>query len=512
MDFAPFQKRFLRAVEDPRYRTVAASWPRGCGKTTCAGNLVARALTPGDPLYVAGGEVVLFAGSIEQCRLTYRQALKFLEPRMEEYRLVDSATRVAITRKGCRTRLKAVGSNPKTSLGLVDVPLAILDEPAALHTVGGTALWDAVRTAQGKPGSPLKAVLTGTLAPAEPDSWWPALVEGGTRGSTWVGLLQGRAARWSHWREILRVNPLARHHPETAAVLREERDEALADSRLEGAFKSYRLNRPSGDEASMLLTVEDWQRVLARPVPERCGRPIVAVDLGAGRAWSAAVGIWRSGRVEAIAVAPGIPSLEAQEKRDRVPRGAYRLLALNGSLRIAEGLRVQPPGDLVKAVRGEWGRPEVIVCDRFRLGELQDCVNGTPLVPRVSRWSEASADIRATRKAAKDGPAVMRRLVEGAAHCFSRGNRGEAGRCRQRPTREEGHEQRWARRRRGGLGARVRCALAGAETTAAPERSRGLTETVDARADKSIFPTWTRRSISRWISCRFSGWALAWQC
>ena len=33
---------------------------------------------------------------------------------------------VAITRKDCRTRLKAVGSNPKTSLGLVGVPLAHL--------------------------------------------------------------------------------------------------------------------------------------------------------------------------------------------------------------------------------------------------------------------------------------------------------------------------------------------------------------------------------------------------
>ena len=58
MDFAPYQRRFLAAVDDPRYRTVAASWPRGCGKTTCAGYIVARALTPGDPLYVAGGEVV----------------------------------------------------------------------------------------------------------------------------------------------------------------------------------------------------------------------------------------------------------------------------------------------------------------------------------------------------------------------------------------------------------------------------------------------------------------------
>ena len=44
------------------------------------------------------------------------------------------------------------------------------------------------------------------------------------------------------------------------------------------------------------------------------------------------------------------------------------------------------------------------LCDRFRLNELADCVNGTPLVPRVTRWSEASEDIRALRKMAADGP------------------------------------------------------------------------------------------------------------
>ena len=407
MDFAPFQRRFLRAVADPRYRTVAASWPRGCGKTTCAGYVVARALTPGDSLYVKGGEIVLFAGSIEQCRLTYRQALTFLSPNIGEYRTVDSATRVAITHKASRTRLKAVGSNPKTSLGLVGVPLAILDEPAALHTVGGTALWDAVRTARGKPGSPLKAILTGTLAPSDPGSWWPVLVENGTRGSTWVGLLQGRADRWKHWREILRVNPLARHYPATAAVLREERDEAIADSRLAGAFKSFRLNVPSGDESTMLLTVEDWERALARPAPERAGRPIVGIDLGAGRAWSAATAVWRSGRVEAIAVAPGVPSIEAQERRDRAPWGAYRRLALSGALRVADGLRVQPPGALVDAVRATWGRPEVVFCDRFRLAELQDAATGWQILPRIARWSEASEDIRALRKLAADGPLAV---------------------------------------------------------------------------------------------------------
>ena len=35
---------------------------------------------------------------------------------------------------------------------------------------------------------------------------------------------------------------------------------------------------------------------------------------------------------------------------------------------------------------------------------MTDCVNGTPLVPRVTRWSEASEDIRALRKIAADGP------------------------------------------------------------------------------------------------------------
>ena len=108
MKFAPYQCRFLAAVDDPRYRTVAASWPRGCGKTTMAGYIVARALTPGDPLYVKGGEVVLFAGSIEQCRLTYRQALSFLAPRLERVSgTVDSP------RPAWRSRARIAGPGSK---------------------------------------------------------------------------------------------------------------------------------------------------------------------------------------------------------------------------------------------------------------------------------------------------------------------------------------------------------------------------------------------------------------
>ncbi len=49
------------------------------------------------------------------------------------------------------------------------------------------------------------------------------------------------------------------------------------------------------------------------------GLPIFGIDLRANRAWSAAVAAWKTGRTEAIACAPGIPDIDEQEHRDRVP-------------------------------------------------------------------------------------------------------------------------------------------------------------------------------------------------
>ena len=402
MRLRAFQRRFIKAALAPGIDTAALSLPRGNGKSALAGYLVTRILSPDDALFRAGTESVLCAASIEQARIVFRFARADLEP-TGEFRFLDSHTRIGITHKATNTKLRVIGSNGKTAMGLVGCPWAICDEPGAWEVNGGTLLHDAIETAKGKPGSPLRALYIGTLAPAT-GGWWHDLVDDGTHGTSYVQALQGDPKKWDQWPEIRRCNPLVAVDANFRRKLLEERDKARADTRVKARFLSYRLNVPSGDEASMLLTVDDWQRVTARPVPEREGRPIVGVDLGAGRAWSAAVGVWRSGRVEALAVAPGIPDLAAQEKRDRVPRGTYRVLAENGSLRVAEGLRVQPPGDLVRAVRGAWGRPEVIVCDRFRLADLQDVVNGIPVVPRVSRWISSSEDIRAVRKLAKDGP------------------------------------------------------------------------------------------------------------
>ena len=149
--------------------------------------------------------------------------------------------------------------------------------------------------------------------------------------------------------------------------------------RLRARFQSYRLNIPSGDESAMLLNAEDLERLLKRPVPDREGRPVVGVDMGENRAWCAATGWYPNGRLEAMAIAPGIPDIQAQETRDRVPRGTYSKLMETGRLIVAEGHRVPPATMMADLIRTEWGRPVKTLLDRFRLYQLEDCSRGLNL-------------------------------------------------------------------------------------------------------------------------------------
>ena len=401
----PFQTRFIRSALAPGIDTAVLSLPRGNGKSWLAARLAIRVLTPGDELFRAGMESVLLAASIEQSRICFRFARTELEP-TGEYRFLDSATRIGITHKPSNTRLRVISSSGKSAMGLVNTPIAIADEPGSWQTVGGELMFDALMTAQGKPNSPLRIVIIGTVAPSD-RGWWPEMVQRGSHGSTFVQKLVGDPSKWDSWPEIRRCNPLVEISPEFRAKLKEERDEARKDSRLKARFLSYRLNCPTADESSTLLSVEDWKLMLTRPVPERRGSPIVGIDLGGGRAWSSAVAVYRNGRSECFALAPGVPSIRDQEKRDRVPKGLYGRLVDDGQLIIAEGLHVPPVGRLVEHLRARWGAPRSIICDRFRLGELEDVVNFCPVVSRVTRWSEASEDIRALRRGVKDGPLAV---------------------------------------------------------------------------------------------------------
>ena len=341
------------------------------------------------------------AGSLEQARQCFRIVRRELEPR-GGYSFVDTSQRVGIKHPASGTALRVISSNAKKAFGIVGCPLVVADEPGAWETIGGELMHDALTTAQGKPGSPLRVLYVGTLAPSSA-GWWHELVNRGSRGSVHVTALQGDADRWDQWPVIRTANPLTAISGAFRAKLIGERDEARADSRLMARFMSYRLNVPSRDSAEFLLTADEWRAVERREVRAREGRPVVGVDLGAGRAWSAAVALWPSGRIEAHALAPGRPDIAAQEKRDRVPRGTYGALVEAGALTQDTGRLVPRVPILMRRVM-RW-RPQSVTCDRFRLGELLDAARGrVAVLPRTARWSSSTADIRAVRRMALDGP------------------------------------------------------------------------------------------------------------
>ena len=401
-----FQKRFLFGALAEGVRTSALSLPRGNGKTSLAAMLAYRVINPLSSLFRAGTESHLIAASLGQSRRTAFRALKqIVESRSdyEAFRISENRNECSITHLPSDTRVSVLAPKSATAQGLVNCPWVLADEPGSWDAIGGESMFDAIQTAMGKPGSPLRALYFGTLAPGK-GQWWLDLVKRGSSETRFVTCLQGTIAKWDQLSEVKRVNPLTWRFPDSRKVLLDEREEALRDESAKSRFLSYRMNLPTRNETEMLLTVADWTRVTERPVAAREGLPVVGIDLGGGRAWSAAVALWPNGRCEARAVAPGIPSLADQEKRDLVSAGTYQKLVDAGVLKLATGLRVPTVGQLVETAFDSWGAPAGFACDRFRLNELQDSTGGRwPVEPRVQRWSESSADIRELRRLALDG-------------------------------------------------------------------------------------------------------------
>ncbi len=257
MELRPFQRLFVRNATANNITTAALSMPRGNGKSWLAGHLVSRILNPDDELFREGTESVLCAASIKQARIVYRFAREMLGE--NGYRYLDSAQRVGIIHRATRTGLVVFSSSGKGAFGLVKTPWVIIDEPASMEVNAGTLLHDAIQTSIGKPGSPLRALYIGTLAPAEA-GWWHDLVGKGSRPGVHVTCLQGDAETWDRWPTIRKANPLSNISPSFRRQLLLERDEARADDRLRARFLSYRLNVPSRDASEVLLRLEAGTR------------------------------------------------------------------------------------------------------------------------------------------------------------------------------------------------------------------------------------------------------------
>ena len=130
---------------------------------------------------------------MEQGRIVFRFAREMLDDD-PAYKFADSYVRSAITHIETRTSIRLISSNAKGAMGLVRCPYVLADEPGSWETNGGTLMFDAIQTAMGKPGSPLKAIYTGTLAPST-GGWWHDLVAEGSGDGVYVQSPPGGSQR-----------------------------------------------------------------------------------------------------------------------------------------------------------------------------------------------------------------------------------------------------------------------------------------------------------------------------
>ena len=306
-----------------------------------------------------------------------------------------------------RARVRIVSSDARRALGLgANVRLIIADEPGAWSPIQGRRLWDAMLTSLGKRHAQI--IVVGTLAPAPltgPASWWPSFVASGSGDGRHVALLQADSERWRDFDEVLRVNPVAAINPHLRRVLEREHRAALESDRAARTFKQFRLNLPGeAIESQPLITTAEWARVCARAVPACEGRPVIGVDLGGNRSWSAAAAIWPSGRIEAWALAPGVPSLPDQEREDQVAPDSYLELVRAGGLAVDAG-RAVPSVALLLARIWAW-EPAAIVSDPYRAPELHQVVSGrVRIIERARSGGESTSNVQSLRSLLLDSQA-----------------------------------------------------------------------------------------------------------
>ena len=413
----PFQQSFVSALcrKEHRPEIAVLSCPRGNGKSWLCGGLVARSLTPGDPLFEPSVENILVSSSRAQAGIVLEFARQALGE-SDGYRWRNDG----VEHLASRARVRIVSSDARRALGLgANVRLIVADEPGAWSATAGKRLWDAMLTSLGKRRTQIVAV--GTLAPAPimgPAGWWPQFVAEGSGEGRHVALLQADPERWANFEEVLRVNPVAAINPHLRRVLEREHNAALASDRAARTFRQFRLNIP-GDpvDTQPLITTAEWERVCARPVPECEGKPVIGVDLGGNRSWSAAAAIWPSGRIEAWAIAPGVPTLADQERDDQIAPDSYLELARLGGLTVDAG-RAVPSVELLLSRIWDW-KPAAIVSDPYRSAELHQAVAGrVRVIERARSGGEATSNVQSLRSLLLDtasGVTEPSRALLGAA-------------------------------------------------------------------------------------------------
>ena len=266
----------------------------------------------------------------------------------------------------------------------------------------------ALETGLGKiKGSRLIALGT---RPASPDHWFEKMLQGGADYS------QIHAARSEtettkadpvFWRRTWeRANPSLPYMPELLKQIKREADKARYDPSQLASFRALRLNLGTAEtEVSVLIDADLWQEIEA----EKGMLPptIWGVDLGTSSAQSAvACYSTRTGALEVVAAFPETPSLAERGLADGVGN-LYQRCFQRGEL-ILCGRRAVDISVLLREALDRWGKPGLVISDRWREAELRDalstaCIPPSAMEVRGMGFKDGGEDVRQFRRACAEG-------------------------------------------------------------------------------------------------------------
>ena len=402
-----WERRFLRgAFGQPDDSAISVG--RGNGKSGLLAAVASAVVDPGGPLHGVERHTIVCAASFEQASIIYRDLLGFVGARHDlsdrsAWRKLDSTNRAILEHKPSGALCRCIGSDPDTAHGLRPY-LALLDEPAKWPGGSRDLMLAAIRTGLGKtPGSRLIALGT---RPSDAAHWFRVMLDGG------AGYSQSHHARPGDppgqrrtWR---RANPSLDHFPSLERQIRAEYADAKRNPSLLPMFLALRLNMGTDEaETPHLLEAETWAGI--EGTADLSGPMVLGIDTGGSAAMTAAAGYWpRTGALLSVASFARVPSLAERGQRDGVS-GLYCEMERRGEL-LTLGGKANDTAALLRVALERFGRPAVVVADRYKDAELADVLDAErvrcPLVFRGMGMKDGSVDVEAFRRAIAEGRVV----------------------------------------------------------------------------------------------------------
>lgn len=401
----PWQRRFIRGAFAPGVQTAALSIGRGNGKTALVGAVGAAAVD--GPLAQPRAECLIVASSFQQARIAFEFVKSYLQPRIDakptDWSVRDNQQHAVIVHRPTGASVRAIASDPRRAHGRAPA-LILSDEPAQWTPTSADKMLAALETSLGKiPSSRMIALGT---RPATPEHWFSKWLSGG------AGYSQVHAAAESdkpfQKRTWQKANPSLAHMPSLEEAIRADAKRAKLDDSAMQAFRALRLNMGVDDTGrAVVLDASTWRECEVDSLPAPKGKSVWACDMGSGAAMSAVASYEPiSGRLEVIAAFPNIPSLKERGAKDAVGN-QYERMRERGEL-VTVGGRTVDVAELIEIAVAEFGVPERVACDRWRLSELEDALDAAgltnvPIVLRGMGFKDGADDMRRFRRAAIEG-------------------------------------------------------------------------------------------------------------